>query len=143
MGSSNSFVVEFKNCIMNSFEMSDLGLLHYFLGLEVKQGSDGIFISQRKYAMDLLKKSNMINYKATATTLNINEKLKLEDSTCLTNTRYYRSLVGGLIYLTHTRPDIIFFIGVVSRFMHSPSKYHLRAIKRIMYYIIGTTNYNI
>ncbi|KAJ8503716.1 hypothetical protein OPV22_004602 [Ensete ventricosum] len=75
--------------------------------------------------------------------MNVNEKLKLEDGTGLTNARYYRSLVGGLIYLTHTRPDITFSVGVVSRFMQSPSKHHLGAVKRILRYIAGTTNYGI
>ena len=70
---------------MNKFEMSDLGLLHFFLGSEVKQGSDEIFISQTQYAIDLFKKSNMINCKVAAIPMNINKKLKLDDSTCLTN----------------------------------------------------------
>lgn len=59
MGSRESIVAEFKDCMMKNFEMSDLGLLHYFLGLEVKQGIDGIFLSQRKYAIDLLKRFNI------------------------------------------------------------------------------------
>ena len=59
MGSSNSLIADFKACMMKTFEMTDLGLLHYFLGLEVKQGADGIFVSQQKYAMDLLKRHNM------------------------------------------------------------------------------------
>ena len=143
MGSYNSSVAEFKKCMMNSFEMSNLGLLHYCLGLEVKQGSDEIFISQKKYAMDLLKKSNMINCKVAVTPMNVNEKLKLKDGTSLINVIHYRSLVGGLIYLTHTRLYIAFSIGVVSRFIHSSSKHHLGAIKRIICYIAETTNYGI
>lgn len=102
MGSSESIIAEFKSCMMKKFEMINLGLLHYFLGLEVKQGSDGIFISQRKYAMDLLKKFSMVNCKVEATPMNVNEKLSQDDSAEFVNATYFRSLVGGLNYLSHT-----------------------------------------
>ena len=138
MGSSESIVAEFKDCMMKKFEMSDLGLLHYFLGLEVKQGVDGIFISQRKYAMDLLKKFNMVNCKVAATPMNVNEKLCHDDGGKMANAIYFRSLVGGLNYLSHTRPDIAFSVGVVFRFMYNPSKLHLGAAKRILRYVAGT-----
>ncbi|KAK2976159.1 hypothetical protein RJ640_001087 [Escallonia rubra] len=115
----------------------------YFLGLEVKQGKDGIFISQKKYATDLLKKFNMLNCKVAATPMNVNEKLKIEDGTQSTDGRFFRSLVGGLIYLTHTRPDIAFSVGVVSRFMHNPTAHHLGAAKRILHYIAGTRDFGL
>ena len=70
-------------------------------------------------------------------------KLKLEDDTCLTNARYYRNLVGGLIYLTHIQLDISFSVGIVSRFMYSLSKSHLEAVKRILRYIVETIDYDI
>jgi len=82
--------------------------LHYFLGLEVKQGVDGIFISQRKYAMDILKKFNMGNCKVAAMPMNVNEKLCRDDGAELANATYFRSLVGGLNYLTHIKLDIAF-----------------------------------
>ena len=123
--------------------MSYLGLLHYFLGLEVKQGVDGVFILQRKYAEDLLKRFNMLNYKVAATPMNMNERLQLEDGTDKTDARSFRSLVGGLIYLSHTRPDISFSVGMVSRFMNSPTKHHYGAAKRILRYIAGTLDFGI
>ena len=132
MGSSSSLINEFKACMKKKFEMSDLGLLHFFLGLEVKQVEDGVFVSQRKYAVDLLKKFNMLNCKVVATPMNSNEKLQAEDGTERADARRFRSLVGGLIYLTHTRPDIAFAVGVISRFMHCPSKQHLGAAKRLL-----------
>ncbi|RVW26239.1 Retrovirus-related Pol polyprotein from transposon TNT 1-94 [Vitis vinifera] len=122
-------------CMKKKFEMSDLGLLHFFLGLEVKQVEDGVFVSQRKYAVDLLKKFNMLNCKVVATLMNSNEKLQAEDGTERADARRFKSLVGGLIYLTHTRPDIAFAVGVISRFMHCPSKQHLGAAKRLLRYI--------
>lgn len=143
MGSSSSMIAEFKDSMMKSFEMTDLGLLHYFLGLEVYQSSGGIFISQRKFASDLLKKSGISECKVAPTPMNMNEKLQVEDGTGKEDGSFYRSLVGGLIYLTHTRPDIAFSVGVVSRFMHSPTKHHFGAAKRIMRYVAGTVEYGI
>ncbi|XP_060195157.1 secreted RxLR effector protein 161-like [Lycium barbarum] len=85
----------------------------------------------------------MVNCKVVATPMNINEKLCHDDGTEMDNATYFRSLVGGLNYLSHTRPDIAFSVGVVSRFMHSPSKLHLGAAKRILRYIAGTTDHGI
>ena len=120
-----------KTIIMSTQERN-LRLLHYFLGLEVLQREDGIFISQMKYAIDLLKKFNMLNCNVATTPMNLNEKLRVEDDTGMADAKVFRSLVGGLIYLTHTRPDIAFSVGIVSRFMHSPSKHHLRVARQIL-----------
>ena len=143
MGSSSTLVEEFKSSMMSSFEMTDLGLLHYFLGLEILQDEAGVFIFQKKYAADLLKKFNMSNCKMVATPMNANQKLQQEDGAEGANQKQFRSLVGGLIYLTHTRPDISFSVGVVSRFMSNPSKQHYGVAKRILRYIAGTLNYGI
>ncbi|KAL3513933.1 hypothetical protein ACH5RR_026650 [Cinchona calisaya] len=143
MGSSQSPIIEFKDCMMRRFEMTDMGLLCYFLGLEVHQSGGGIFISQRKFAIDLLKRFGMTNCKVSATPMNMNEKLQVEDGTRKGNAIHYRSLMGGLIYLTHTRPDIAFLVGVFSSFMNSPTKNHFGVAKRIMRYIAGTVEYGI
>jgi len=121
--------------MMNEFEMSDMGLLHYFLGLEVHQAEDGIFLSQRKYAKDLLTKFGLLNCKPAATPMNVGEKLQLKDGAEMDDARSFRSMVGGLIYLTHTRPDIAFSVGVISRFMQQPSKVHFGAAKRVLCYV--------
>ncbi|KAL3504811.1 hypothetical protein ACH5RR_034652 [Cinchona calisaya] len=138
MGSSISLIDEFHMSMKNEFEMSDLGLLHYFLGLEVKQVENLVFISQQKYATDLFKKFHMMNCKIAHTPMNLNEKLQKEDGTKSANEKLFRSLVGGLIYLGHTRHDIAFSVGVVSKFMHSPSKHHFGVAKRILCYVAGT-----
>ena len=132
MGSSSSLIDEFRVCMKKEFEMIDLGLLNYFLGIEVKQVEAGVFISQRKYALDLLKRFNMMNCKTVPTPMNTNEKLQVDDGTGWVDEKLFRSMVSGLIYLTHTRPDIALSVGIVSRFMHSPSKHHFGAAKRIM-----------
>ena len=117
---------------MKEFDMSDLGLLHYFLGLQIMQTDDGIFISQEKYVVDLLKRYNMHHCKSFSTPMNTNEKLSLSDGTTKANEKLFRSLVGGLMYLTHTRLDIMFPVSLVSRFMHSPTVHHLGTAKRIL-----------
>ncbi|PKA48313.1 Retrovirus-related Pol polyprotein from transposon TNT 1-94 [Apostasia shenzhenica] len=141
--SSSTFLNGFKEKMKHEFEMTDLGLLHYFLGLEIKQTSKGIFLSQEKYTSDLLEKFGMRNCNKVETPMNSSEKLQLEDGTSLANSKYFRSLVGGLMYLTHTRPDLLFAVSMVSRFMHKPTKQHLGAAKRILRYIKGTSNYGI
>ena len=143
MGSCESIVTDFKSCMTRKFEMTDLGLLHYFLGLEVKQGADGILITQKKFVMDLVRKFHMSGVEPACTPKNINEKLSANDGSGLTNARHYRSMVGGLNYLSHTRPDIAFSVSVASRFMHNPTKHHLGAVKRILKYVAGTSDYGI
>ena len=143
MGSSHSIVVEFKSSMMSRFEMTDLGLLHYLLGLEVKQEEDGVFVTQKKYASNLLKRFGVVNCKVASTPMNVNEKLQLEDGTERAYARSFRSLVGGLIYLAHTRPYILFSASVVSRFMSNPSKHPFRAAKRILRYVVGTLDFGI
>ncbi|GKF85252.1 uncharacterized mitochondrial protein-like protein, partial [Tanacetum coccineum] len=140
---SRAIIDEFKSCMMNKFEMSDLGLLQYFMGLEVLQKEDGIFVCQQKYATDHLKRFHMSNCEVEATPMNPGEKLQLNDGTRKADGKFFRSMVGGLNYLTHTRPDIAFPVSYVSRYMHSPTKQHLGAAKRILRYIAGTTNFGI
>ncbi|XP_015166481.1 uncharacterized mitochondrial protein AtMg00810-like [Solanum tuberosum] len=116
-----------------------MGLLHYFLGLQVHQTEEGIFLSQRKYARDLLNKFGMLNCKHAATPMNISEKLQQVNEEELTDARRFRIL----IYLTHTRPDIAYHVGVISRFMQQPSKVHYGAAKRVLRYIAGTLDFDI
>lgn len=112
-GSSKSLVDDFKSSMMRKFEMTDLGMWRYFLGLDVTQEENGIFICQKKYAADLLKRFSMTNYKVAATPVSINEKFQHEDGTERADPRLFRRLAGGLNYLTHIRPNISFSISVV------------------------------
>ena len=141
--SKQEMVEEFKRRLMAEFEMSDLGLMRYFLGIQVKQSKEGIFISQEKYAEDLLKKFNMINCKPMGTPMALTEKLFKEDGEQKADPQVFRSLVGSLIYLTNTRSDIVYVVGVVSRFMSDPSKLHFTAAKRKLRYVKGTKNFGI
>lgn len=141
--SSKKLLDEFKQHMESKFEMSDLGLLHYFLGIEVQQSIDGIFISQRKYAKDLLSRFGMLNSKPADTPMNFNEKLQQDDGAEMADAKKFRSLVGGLNYLTHTRPDIAYSVSLISRFMQQPSRNHFGAAKRVLRYIAGTMEYGI
>ncbi|KAK6126757.1 hypothetical protein DH2020_039502 [Rehmannia glutinosa] len=117
-------IMEFKEDMMKTFEMTDLGLLHYFLGIEIHQRKDSIFISQKKYAESLLKKFKMEGCKTVATQLDNNKALKKEDGSPKAHNSQFRSLIGSLLYLNATRPDIMYATSFLSRFMQNPSQIH-------------------
>uniref|UniRef100_A0A803L0D4 Reverse transcriptase Ty1/copia-type domain-containing protein n=1 Tax=Chenopodium quinoa TaxID=63459 RepID=A0A803L0D4_CHEQI len=137
-GTSPRMIEEFKKSMMSEYEMTDLGEMKYFLGMQVKQSPGRIFLSQEKYAENMLKKFNMRDCKPMATPMATNEKLSKNDGKEKVDASFYRSLVGYLIYLTNTRPDIVHAVSIISSFMSEPSKAHLAAAKRILRYIKGT-----
>jgi hypothetical protein len=108
MGTSFSLVKEFKEAMKSEFEMSDLGEMQYFLGMQIKQTVAGISIGQSKYVEDLLKRFNMQGCKPVSTPIVVGSKLMKEDETPLCNATLYRSLIGSLMYLITTRLDIMF-----------------------------------
>jgi hypothetical protein len=134
---------EFKAAMKNEFEMTDLGLMKYFLGIEVEQSAQGIFISQQKYATDVLKKFRMEKCKPADTPIALGTKLRKEDVGSTVNSTLYKQLVGSLMYLTTTRPDIAYATSFISRFMESPKDSHWKVGKRILRYIAGTTTYGL
>ena len=101
-------IMESKKKLAEKFEMKDLGLMHYFLGLEVWKISEGIFLNQGKYAVEILKRFNMLECKAMATPMDSNLKLLADDSSELVDMTHYRQIIGSLMYLKNTRPDICF-----------------------------------
>ncbi|CAN0920234.1 Retrovirus-related Pol polyprotein from transposon TNT 1-94 [Linum grandiflorum] len=137
-GTNQQIIEEFKRAMMSEFEMTDLGLMKYFLGIQVKQKPGDIFISQEKYTEDMMKRFHMATCKPIATPMALNEKLQQDDGVKKVDGKIYRSLVGSLIYLTHTRPDICHSVSLISRFMNEPSKLHFAAAKRILRYLQGT-----
>lgn len=115
--------------------MKQLGDLKYFLGIEVARSKNGIFLSQRKYILDLLNETGTLGCKPASTPIEQNHKLfYCSDATPIDKGRYQR-LVGKLIYLSHTRPDIAYAVSVVSQFMHDPRKPHMDAVDRILRYL--------
>ena len=137
--SNNQLEVQnFMEEMKNQFEMSGLGEMNYFLGLEVSQSKDGIFLNQEKYAHEVLKKYRMGNCKSAPTPLVQNMKLSKEDGAEKIDASLYRSLIGSLLYLTASRPDLMYSASLLSRFMQSPSKTHFIAAKRVLRYLRGT-----
>ncbi|CAJ2651803.1 unnamed protein product [Trifolium pratense] len=131
-GNESNSLSQFKQAMENEFEMTDLGEMKYFLGMEIFQSSVGIFISQKKYALEVLKKFHMDKCKPVSTPLVVNEKLSKDDGDNGADASIYRSIIGSLLYLSATRPDIMFVASLLSRFMHSPSQVHLGATKRVL-----------
>ncbi|XP_058783814.1 uncharacterized mitochondrial protein AtMg00810-like [Vicia villosa] len=123
--------------------MSDLGLLHHFLGIEVYQDKSGIFICLRRYAENILKKFSMYGCKTFDIPVVVNEKLKKEDSGKLVDESLSISLVGSLFYLKATRSELMFDVGLLSRFMSKPTHSHLGAAKTVLRYIMGTLEHKI
>ena len=138
MGNSQRLLEEFKEVMMKEFEMTDLGKMRYFLGLEIRQDSSGTFVSQGAYARNILKRFGMDNCNPVATPMELGVKLSKFEGGEAVEANSYRSMVGSLRYLTCTRPDIAFAVGVASRYMSDPRHSHLKAVKRIMRYLKGT-----
>lgn len=125
--------------------MKDLGLLHYFLGLEVRQNVDGIILNQRKYTSDILKKFGMWNCKSMSSPMETNLH-KLKEAAAKSppiDSTLYRQIIGSLMYLVNTRPDICYAVHALSHFMCEPKEIHLVAVKHIMRYLQGTLNYGL
>ncbi|KAL5567336.1 hypothetical protein UlMin_030500 [Ulmus minor] len=129
---------EFKKVMTREFEMTDIGLMAYYLGIEVKQKEEGIFISQESYAREILKKFKMNDCKPISTPVECGVKLSKHDEGESIDPTFFKSLVGSLRYLTCTRPDILYAVGLISRYMENPTITHFKAAKRILRYLKGT-----
>jgi hypothetical protein len=115
--------------------MKNLGGLKYFLGIEVARSSEGIFLSQRTYVLDVLTEVGMLECKLVDTPMVQNHKLGEYPDQAPTDKGKYQRLVGKLIYLSHTRPDIAYAVSVVSQFMHNPSEDRMDTVIRILRYL--------
>ncbi|XP_068322539.1 uncharacterized mitochondrial protein AtMg00810-like [Pyrus communis] len=130
-------ITKLKHSLQQRFAIKDLGILRYFLGIEMATSPKGFFLSQRKYVLDLLKEANMSDAKPVNTPLDTKLKLSLEGQP-LPNISYYQRLVGKLIYLTITRPDIAYSVSIASQFMHFPTMEHFNLVKRLLRYLKGS-----
>ncbi|XP_071683308.1 uncharacterized protein [Lolium perenne] len=126
-----------KDSLRKEFEVKDLGQLKYFLGIEIARSPKGIVLSQRKYVLDLLSDIGMLGCRVASTPIDQNHKLCAESGEPV-NKEKYQKLVGRLIYLCHTRPDISYAVSVVSRYMHDPRSGHLDAVNQILRYLKGS-----
>ena len=115
--------------------MKDLGQLTYFLGLEVHYRSHGLFVNQHKYIQDLITLAGFEDTSSVDTPMEVNVKYRKDEGDLLEEPTLYRRLVGSLIYLTTTRPDISYAVHLVSQFMSSPRHLHLAIVRRIIRYL--------
>ncbi|XP_068317167.1 uncharacterized protein [Pyrus communis] len=136
-GDNMSEINALKQYLNNKFAIKDLGTLKYFLGIKMAHSHKGFFLNQRKYVMDLLHEAKMTDCKPARTPLDSNLKLKTHGDP-VPNLSYYQRMVGKLIYLTITRPDISYAVSIVSQFMHSPSMDHLKIVHRVLRYLKGS-----
>ncbi|TYK30390.1 putative mitochondrial protein [Cucumis melo var. makuwa] len=142
-GNDPQAISDLQHYLGQHFEMKDLGSLNYFLGLEVSRRSDGYLLSQAKYASDLLARSGITDSNTASTPLDPNVHLTPYDGVPLEEVSLYRQLVGSLIYLTVTRPDIVYAVHIVSQFMAAPRTIHFTAVLRILRYIKGTLGHGL
>ncbi|KAE8735856.1 Detected protein of unknown function [Hibiscus syriacus] len=136
-------ILQMKENLSVHLQMKELGQLKHFLGLEVDRTHEGIFLCQQKYAKDLLKRFGMLECKSTSTPMEPNVKMCAHEGKDLEDATMYRQLVDSLIYLTLTRPDISYAVGVMSRYMQNPKKPHLEEVRRILRYVKSTIDYGL
>nr|KYP69097.1 hypothetical protein KK1_022749 [Cajanus cajan] len=140
-GSTNlSLCKEFSKTMQGEFEMSMMGELTFFLGFQIKQMNDGIFISQSKYCNEVLKKFGMEGCKKAATPTSNSCNPDLDEKGIVVDNSKYRGIIGSLLYLTTSRPNIMFVVFLCARFQANPKKSHMKSVKRILKYLRGTTN---
>jgi hypothetical protein len=142
-GSDRDNIWSFKEEMTTAFKMSDLGLLHYYLGIEVKQSASSISLSQGAYAMKILERSNMTGCNPCHVPIEARLKLSKQSTQPLVDATTYRSIVGNLRYLVNTRPDFAFAVGYVSHFLEEPREDHLTTVKKILRYVAGTCNWGL
>jgi hypothetical protein len=143
-GSTNkSTCEEFSRIMIQKFEMYMMGELKYFLGFQIKQLHDGTFISQTKYIQDILRKFGMKDGKPIKTPMGTNGHLDLDTGSKSLDQKVYRSMIGSLLYLCASRPDIMHFVCMCARFQADPKEVHLRAVKRIMRYLVYTPKFGL
>nr|GEV17079.1 putative RNA-directed DNA polymerase [Tanacetum cinerariifolium] len=141
-GNNERLMEDFKASMKAEFEMTDLGKMRYFLGIEVIQSSSGIHISQKKYAAEILTRFKMVDCNSVVNPIVPGNRLT-HDGGEEVNETVFKQLVGSLMYMTTTRPDIQFVVSFISRFMAKPTETHLAAAKRVMRYLQGTLDYGI
>jgi hypothetical protein len=140
IGGCINVINDFKKQMQTEFKMSDLGPLSFYLGIEVHQQDGVITLSQGSYAAKIVEKAGLAGCNPCAAPMEHRTSLSKESKAPLVDGTAYRSLVGSLMYLVNTRPDLAYSVGYVSRFMERPTAEHLAAVKRIIRYVAGTLN---
>jgi hypothetical protein len=142
-GSSNSLVGRFEEDMSKEFEMSMMGELQFFLGLQIKQSQKGTFVHQAKYTKDIVRKFKMEDSKATTTSMSTTTVLDADEEGEHVDQKEYQSMIGSLLYLTAMRPDIQLSVCLCARFQASPRTSHRQAVKRIFRYLRHTPDFGL
>ncbi|KAI3412713.1 uncharacterized protein J3R85_017059 [Psidium guajava] len=137
-GDDRAHIEHTKRHLQQHFSMKDLGPLRYFLGLEIARSSRGILLSQQKYTADILSRAALSDSRTAATPIELNQKFRPDDGEPLSNVTRYQTLVGSLVYLTISRPDIAYAVHIVNQFVAAPRTVHYAAVLRILRYLRGT-----
>lgn len=132
IGNDSQAIQGIEKFIASNFLMKDLGELRYFLGIEVSRSSQGLFLSKKKYAEDLIIEFGMHNKKPLRLPLDSNVKLTHDMGDPIPDPTDYQRLIGRLVYLTITRPDITYSVNLLSQFMQAPTNVHMQQAKRIL-----------
>jgi hypothetical protein len=141
-GDNEHAINQFIQRLAARFSLKDLGSLQYFLGVEIQSHpTGGKLLSQHRYIMDLLHRTNMAYAKPTSTPLPPGCKLSLDMGAPLADPTHYRATIGSLQYLSLTRPDVCFAVNKLSQFMHKPTDVHWKLVKRLLRYLLGTVNH--
>jgi hypothetical protein len=142
--SNNASLVKwFASAMQSEFEMSMIGELSFFLGLQITQKYEGIFLSQEKYLKETLKRFQMEDSKPMSTPIVTRCKLRKDDDSPDVDQSSYRSMIGSILYITASRPDIMHDVGLVGRYQAAPKQSHLLDVKRIFRYLKGTVDYGL
>jgi hypothetical protein len=142
-GSSNSLVARFAEDMSREFEMSMMGELQFFLGVQIKQSKEGTFVHQAKYTKNIVRKFKMEDSMATTTMMSTTTALDADEEGEHVDQKEYRSMILSLLYLTATRPDIQFSVCLCARFQASPRTSHWQAVKRIFRYLRHTPDFGL
>jgi hypothetical protein len=142
-GNNEEMFCEFRRSMKNKFAMTDLGKMRYFLGVEVKQVDNGILIYQQKYAQDILARFGMENCNSVCSPMVPGNKLIKDEGGKLVDATEYRQMIGCLMYLLATRPDLTFSVCLIARYMDRPTELHLAAAKRVLRYLKGTIGFGV
>ncbi|XP_062118388.1 uncharacterized mitochondrial protein AtMg00810-like [Humulus lupulus] len=142
-GNNTLLLKQFISQLNTKFALKDLGPLHFFFGIEVHRDESSLYLNQGKYVKELLSRTGMLHLKPCQTPMTTGKSQSKFDGEPLQNPTEYRSIIGGLQYLTHTRPDLSFAVNKLSLFLQAPTSAHWSAAKRVLRYLKGMINHGL
>ena len=134
---------KFKQSMMKEFEMNDLEKMKYFLAIKVTQSAGDIFICQKKYAQEVLERFKIDDCNLVQVLIITGTKLTRDGEGVKIDNTYYKQMIGSLMYMTNTRPDLTYVVSLIRRFMEAPTELHYQAVRKILHYLKGTLDYSL